>query len=109
MESQISSLREHCVSQGYQIEEDLVFTDNGVSGTTLVRPGLDALRDKAVAGEVNQILILCPDRLARKYAHQLILVEEFKNWVLRLTLQTEQFQLHPKISYFSNSRSYIRI
>ena len=78
IESQISSLREFCVTQGFQIDDDLIFIDNGVSGTTLVRPSLDALRDKAVAGEINQILILCPDRLARKYAHQLILVEEFK-------------------------------
>ena len=74
IESQLSSLREHCVSQGYQIEEDLGFTDNGVIGTTLVRPGLDALRDKAVAGEVHQILMLCTERLVRKYAHKWIIV-----------------------------------
>lgn len=96
IESQISSLREHCVSQGYQIEEDLVFTDNGVSGTTLVRPGLDALRDKAVAGEVNQILILCPDRLARKYAHQLILVEEFKKLGVEINFANRTISTSPE-------------
>lgn len=58
------------------MDEDLVFVDNGVSGATLVRPALDRLRDKAVAGEIDKLIILCPDRLARKHAHQLILVEE---------------------------------
>ena len=76
VESQIASLRQHCVEHGYRVDEDLVFVDNGVSGATLVRPALDRLRDKAVAGEIEKLVILCPDRLARKHAHQLILVEE---------------------------------
>ncbi len=75
--SQIASLRAYCAEQGYIVEEDLIFIDNGVSGTTLARRGLDALRDKAVAGELDTVLVLCPDRLARKHTHQLLLVEEF--------------------------------
>jgi site-specific DNA recombinase len=75
--SQIASLRAYCTDQGYIVEEDLIFIDNGVSGTTLARRGLDALRDKAVAGELDTVLVLCPDRLARKHTHQLLLVEEF--------------------------------
>lgn len=78
IESQLSSIREYATANGYSIEEDLIFADNGISGTTLVRPALDRLRDKAAAGEIQQILVLCPDRLARKYTHQLILVEEFR-------------------------------
>jgi site-specific DNA recombinase len=60
------------------VEPDLIFCDNGISGATLIRPALEILRDKAFSGEINQVYILSPDRLARKYAHQLILVEEFK-------------------------------
>jgi hypothetical protein len=61
-----------------EVDPDLIFADNGVSGTTLARPRLDALRDKAAVGEIEQVLVLSPDRLARKYAHQMMLVEEFK-------------------------------
>jgi len=55
----------------------VIFLDDGVSGSTLERPGLDALRDQALKGQIDQILILCPDRLARKHAHQLLVIEEF--------------------------------
>jgi site-specific DNA recombinase len=77
IDSQVASLRAYCVEYQYRVEEDLIFCDNGVSGTTLARRGLDALRDKAVAGEVDIVLVWCPDRLARKHTHQLLLVEEF--------------------------------
>ena len=53
------------IAQGVRIDPDLIFADNGISGTTLARPKLDALRDKAAAAEIEQILILNPDRLAR--------------------------------------------
>ncbi|PCH66268.1 MAG: DNA recombinase, partial [Bacteroidetes bacterium] len=43
-----------------------------------MRPALEALRDKAFSGEIERVYVLSPDRLARKYAHQLILIEEFK-------------------------------
>ena len=52
------------------VDADLVFVDRGVSGTTLVRPALDALRDKAMLGAIDTVVVLCPDRLARKHAHQ---------------------------------------
>lgn len=78
IESQVSSLREYMKANHYPIQEDLVFIDNGVSGSSLVRPSLEKLRDKAFNGEIDRIVVLCPDRLSRKYSHQLILVEEFQ-------------------------------
>ena len=77
IDSQVASLRTYCAEHQYRVEEDLIFCDNGVSGTTLARRGLDALRDKAVAGDLDRVVVLCPDRLARKHTHQLLLVEEF--------------------------------
>jgi site-specific DNA recombinase len=77
IETQIAALREYCEKHGYVVEEDLMFVDDGVSGATLERPGLDALRDQALKGTIDQMLVLCPDRLARKHAHQLIMIEEF--------------------------------
>jgi site-specific DNA recombinase len=78
IESQINSLKEFANENAIVCEEDLKFIDNGISGSTMERPGLDSLRDRVRQGDIQKILILSPDRLARKYAHQLILVEEFQ-------------------------------
>jgi site-specific DNA recombinase len=59
-------------------EECLVFRDDGYSGTTLRRPGLDALRDAVASARVERVCMTAPDRLARKYVHQVLLLEEFE-------------------------------
>jgi site-specific DNA recombinase len=60
--------------------ECLVFRDDGYSGTTLRRPGLDALRDAVASAAVERVLITAPDRLARKYVHQVLLLEELERF-----------------------------
>ncbi len=74
--SQLQCIIEHAQSIGERIDPEFHFIDNGVSGTYLERPGLDRLRDKAWAGEVTKVYLLSPDRLARKSAHQILLIEE---------------------------------
>ena len=53
-----------------------MFEDDGYSGATLVRPGLEALRDLTAAGQIDAVLVHAPDRLTRKYAYQILLTEE---------------------------------
>lgn len=96
IQSQLAAVLQFAASQGIKIDPDLIFADNGVSGATLARPRLDALRDKAAAGEIDQILILNPDRLARKYAHQLMLVEEFKKFSVEITFVNRQIAASPE-------------
>jgi site-specific DNA recombinase len=96
IQSQLAAVQEFAASKGTKIDPDLIFADNGVSGTTLARPRLDALRDKAAAGEIDLILILSPDRLARKYAHQLMLVEEFKKLSVEITFVNRQIATSPE-------------
>jgi len=96
IESQLAAVQEFATAQGVKIDPDLIFADNGISGTTLARPKLDALRDKAAAGEIEQILILNPDRLARKYTHQLMLVEEFKKLGVAITFVNRQIAASPE-------------
>lgn len=76
--SQISYIIEHANTLGEKIDPELHFIDNGISGASLERPGLDRLRDKALAGDVTKVYILSPDRLSRKSAHQVLLIEEMK-------------------------------
>ena len=74
--SQTAALREHAASNGLEVPEEWVFEDEGHSGATLVRPGLEAVRDLAAQGCLDVVLVYSPDRLARKFAYQALLIEE---------------------------------
>jgi site-specific DNA recombinase len=74
--SQTAALLEYAKSNGYVVPAEWVFQDEGYSGASLVRPGLEALRDLAAQGQITTVLIYSPDRLSRKYAYQVLLVEE---------------------------------
>jgi len=75
--SQTAVLIERAQQMGYTIPSEWIFEDEGYSGAVLVRPGLEQLRDLAVTGQIETILVYSPDRLSRKYAYQVLLVEEF--------------------------------
>jgi site-specific DNA recombinase len=75
--SQLAALRERIAQDGFSVADDLAFVDDGVSGNTLVRPGLERLRDAVANGAIDRLYIHQPDRLARNYAYQVVLVEEF--------------------------------
>jgi site-specific DNA recombinase len=79
IDSQIAALKEKIAADGGTLIEDMMFIDAGVSGATLVRPELERLRDSAAIGAVDRVYFLSPDRLARKYAHQALLLEEFSS------------------------------
>ncbi len=74
--SQTSALVEYAQTHGYAVPSEWVFQDEGYSGASLVRPGLEALRDLAAQGQIVAALIYSPDRLSRKYAYQVLLGEE---------------------------------
>jgi len=74
--SQTAALREFARSEGYSVPDEWVFQDEGYSGASLVRPGLEKVRDLAAEGQIQAMLVLAPDRLARKYAYQVLLIEE---------------------------------
>jgi site-specific DNA recombinase len=78
IEQQLERLQAYVQSQGWQLQEDHVFRDDGYSGATLRRPGLDRLRDVARFQEVDLILVIAPDRLARNYVHQMVLLDELE-------------------------------
>src|SRR5919199_1504035 len=75
--SQTAALRAHAEASGLQVPEEWVFQDEGHSGATLVRPALERLRDLVAGIGVDVVLCYSPDRLARKFAYQALLIEEF--------------------------------
>ena len=76
--SQTVGLRELAAERGLLVSEDLVFEDEGFSGASLQRPALERLRDRAAEGAFEILLCHSPDRLARRYAYQVLLLEEFQ-------------------------------
>jgi len=76
--SQVAALRERVATDGLTVSEAMQFLDEGYSGATLVRPALERLRDVAAAGSVDRLYVHSPDRLARKYAYQVLLVDELR-------------------------------
>jgi site-specific DNA recombinase len=77
-EQQLERLRAHAATRGWVLPAECVFRDDGCSGAALRRPGLDRLRDAAAGARLDRILITAPDRLARNYVHQVLLVEELQ-------------------------------
>jgi len=78
--SQLQELLKLAAQENLQIDEKYIYLDDGESGYYLDRPGFDALRDAARDGLIDMILVHDPDRFSRKYAYQVLLLEEFKRW-----------------------------
>jgi site-specific DNA recombinase len=74
--SQIEALDRRIGDDGLGCDPELRFIDDGVSGTLLARPGLERLRDQAAAGAIDRLYVLDPDRFSRKYAYQVLILEE---------------------------------
>src|SRR5690242_11980318 len=75
--SQTASLIDFAQSHDLDVPKEWVFEDEGYSGATLERPGLERVRDLAAEGQIQIVLAYSPDRLSRKYAYQILLIEEF--------------------------------
>ena len=90
IESQKSLLLQHARKNGFEIHPEWIFEDNGVSGSKLARPALDRLRDFASEGLFEDIFILSPDRLSRKYAYQAILIDEFNGNEVKVHFQNSK-------------------
>ena len=78
--SQLAAVRAYAQAHQFAVCEEYVCVDEGYSGARLDRPGLDRLRDGAALRAFDAVVVLCPDRLARRYAYQVLIVEELSRW-----------------------------
>jgi site-specific DNA recombinase len=74
--SQTAALIELARNLDLEVPKAWIFEDEGYSGATLERPGLERVRDLAAEGQIQAVLVYSPDRLSRKYAYQILLIEE---------------------------------
>jgi site-specific DNA recombinase len=79
IESQLAALRTYAVEKGYEVDKRHIYVEE-FPGDRLDRPKLDSLRDRARDGEFEAVLISCPDRLARRFAYQEIVIEELERY-----------------------------
>src|ERR1700712_2014374 len=101
--SQLSALRGWVNAQGHVLADAHVFRDEGFSGSRLDRPALDALRDAIRDSVVDVVAVFSPDRLARKYVYQVLLMEEFRR------ADCEVVFLHHPISDDPNDQLLLQI
>src|SRR6266536_3371451 len=76
IEQQLERLRAAVCERGWVLDGEHVYRDDGYSGASLGRPGLDRLRDHAALAELDVVVVAAPDRLARNYVHQVLLIDE---------------------------------
>lgn len=115
IQSQISALVEYANRNCLNIPNEWIFRDEGYTGSILQRPSLDSLREIVQDGIVDAVLVYSPDRLSRKYAHQLLLEMEFqKRGVEIVFLNTpkaknpeEQLSIHFKSIFAEYERAQI--
>jgi site-specific DNA recombinase len=78
VESQLVALKQRAESEGHIVLPQDIYVDEGFSGATLKRPALERLRDRAAEGAIERLYVHSPDRLARKYAYQVLLLDELR-------------------------------
>src|SRR5438132_3459880 len=96
IESQVAALRTRVAAAGLAVPAEREFRDEGYSGATLVRPALERLRDLAAAGGIDELYVHSPDRLARKYAYQVLLLEEFQRAGVTVIFLNRELQQTPE-------------
>src|SRR5246500_4211245 len=94
--SQVTALEAKIVEDGLHLEPDHRFIDEGYSGATLVRPSLERLRDRGAAGAVDRVYSHSPNRLARRYAYQVLLIDELQRLGVEIIFLNRAIGLSPE-------------
>ncbi|MCJ7544417.1 MAG: recombinase family protein [Phycisphaerae bacterium] len=94
--SQVAALDQRVAADGLVLEAEQRFIDDGYTGSTLLRPAMERLRDQAAAGAIDRLYVHSPDRLARRYAYQVLLVDEFQQCGVELVFLNRALSQGPE-------------
>src|SRR4051794_2844105 len=78
LRQRIAALRQRIAADGSRVDPEFEFLDDGYSGGTLLRPALERLGDAAARGAFDRLYVHAPDRLARNYAYQFLVLDELR-------------------------------
>jgi site-specific DNA recombinase len=92
--SQVLELKKQIARSGNVLVKEYI--DDGYSGALLDRPGLEALRQDAKADVFDAIYFHSADRLARKVAHQTIIVDELLRCGKQVVIGGKDFVRNPE-------------
>jgi site-specific DNA recombinase len=96
IDSQVAALRERVKADDLDLLEELVFIDEGYSGANLIRPGLEQLRDVVALKGLGRLYVHSPDRLARRYAYQVLLMDEFQQAGVEVVFLNRELGRNPE-------------
>jgi len=96
IDSQVAALRARVTADDCVLLPECEFIDEGYSGATLVRPGLERLRDLGASGGIERLYVHSPDRLARKYAYQVLLIDEFQRMGIEVVFLNRELSQSPE-------------
>ncbi|EAQ81543.1 putative DNA recombinase [Blastopirellula marina DSM 3645] len=96
IESQVADLRRRVSDDAAVLQDKNCFLDDGVSGSTLNRPALERLRDAAYVGQFQRLYVHSPDRLARKYAYQVLVVDELQKLGIEIVFLNRAIGVSPE-------------
>src|SRR3954451_19835958 len=94
--SQLAALDARLAREGLRVAPEHRFVDEGYSGATLVRPALERLRDAAAAGALDRVYVHSPDRLGRRYAYQVLLMDELRRAGVEVVFLNRAIGLSPE-------------
>ena len=96
IDSQVADLRRQVAQDGATLSETNCFLDDGVTGSTLQRPALERMRDAAYVGGFQRLYVHSPDRLARKYAYQVLIVDELQKQGIEIVFLNRAIGVSPE-------------
>jgi len=96
IDSQVEDLHKQVAADAATLQDKNRFLDDGVSGSTLNRPALERLRDAAYTGDFRRLYVHSPDRLARKYAYQVLIVDELQKLDVEIVFLNRAIGVSPE-------------
>jgi site-specific DNA recombinase len=94
--TQLEACQKLAEREGYTVPESHRLVDEGLSGTTMDRPGLRTLRDLVTSQAITAAVVYDPDRLSRNLGHQLLLAEEFEQAGVTLLIVSHPLEQGPE-------------
>src|SRR3989344_5792784 len=94
IETQLSAVRDYANKNGYTIIQE--YLDNGWSGDSIVRPALDQLRMDSKNKIWDAVLMYDPDRLARRYSYQELVMDDLKEAGIEVMFVTVSAPKNPE-------------
>jgi site-specific DNA recombinase len=94
--TQIEACQKLAEREGYTVPEAHVLIDEGISGTTMDRPGLRTVRELVQTKAIAAVIVIDPDRLSRNLGHQLLLAEEFEQAGVTLLIVSHPMEQGPE-------------